>query len=347
MKGVEALVEAGFAPVATAIGEGRIPGASLGVTTRDGRRGVRFAGHAMIEPARVALTRDAWFDLASLTKVMHTTTEVLRLVEAGRIGLDDPLCRHIPDFFQYDLEAPLRQVTIRQLLTHQAGLPAVVPLYTRVSDPAGARAYLLQHDWPLGAPVYSDIGFLLLGVLVERAHGVPLGEMAVGEGLSFAPDPVLAVATERCAWRGRVMRGEVHDENAFAFGGAAGHAGLFGQIDGVLGFAHDLMNGVKLGPAMMAEMTRRQTSSRGLGWQLKYDGEVTGQPDWAGGSECSAATLGHTGFTGTGLWIDPDRGVAWALLTNRVHPSRHVETGIAELRRGVGDIIGAGAVDPA
>ena len=143
----------------------------------------------------------------------------------------------------------------------------------------------------------------------------------------------------------RVMRGEVHDENAFAFGGAAGHAGLFGQIDGVLGFAHDLMNGTMLGPDMMAEMTKRQTSSRGLGWQLKYDGEVAGQPDWAGGSRCSPNTLGHTGFTGTGLWIDLDQGLAWALLTNRVHPSRHVETGIGALRREVGDIIGAGAAD--
>ena len=299
----------------------------------------------MVEPERVVLTRDAWFDLASLTKVIHTTTQVLRLVEAGRVGLDEALCRHIPDFFQYDLQAPLRQLTIRQLLTHQAGLPAVVPLYTQVCDPAGARAYLLQHDWPLGAPVYSDIGFLLLGVLVERCCGMALGEMAVGAGLSFAPDPALSVATEMCAWRGRVMRGEVHDENAFAFGGAAGHAGLFGQIDGVLSFAHGLMNGTVLGPDMMAEMTKRQTSSRGLGWQLKFDGEVGGQPDWAGGSRCSPNTLGHTGFTGTGLWIDLDQGLAWALLTNRVHPSRHVETGISALRRAVGDVIGAETAD--
>lgn len=337
---VESIVEAGFEPAAAAVAEGRIPGAVLGVVTRDGARAVKLAGHSALEPVPVALSRDAWFDLASLTKVIHTTTQVLELVEAGRIGLDDPLSGHIPDFFQYDLSAPLRQLSPRMLLTHQAGLPAVVPIYTRVSDPQTARAYLLQNDWPLGQAVYSDIGFLLLGILIERCRGVALGETAVGEGLSFAPDPAKSVATERCTWRGRVMRGEVHDENAYAFGGAAGHAGLFGQIDGVLGFAHDLMAGAVLGPDMMAEITKRQTPTRGLGWQLKWDGEVAGEPAWAGGSRCSANTLGHTGFTGTGLWLDLERGVAWALLTNRVHPSRHVETGIGALRVAVGDIVG-------
>ncbi|MHA1564457.1 MAG: serine hydrolase domain-containing protein, partial [Alphaproteobacteria bacterium] len=136
MNSIEELVEAGFAPVAAAVGSGRIPGAALGLITRDGARGVRFGGHAMVEPESVPLTQDAWFDLASLTKVIHTTTQVLRLVEAGRVGLDDALCQHIPDLFQYDLEAPLRQLTVRQLLTHKAGLPAVVPLYTRFNDPA-------------------------------------------------------------------------------------------------------------------------------------------------------------------------------------------------------------------
>ncbi len=338
---VEQIAEAAFEPAAVAVAEGRIPGATLGLVTRDGATAVRLAGHAALVPTKDLLTREAWFDLASLTKVIHTTTEVLRLVEAGRVGLDDALMRYIPDLFQYEPEAPLRQLTPRALLTHQAGLPAVEPLYTRVSDPETARAYLLQNDWPLGAPVYSDIGFLLLGVLIERCHGIALGDMAVGEGLSFSPDPARAVATEKCSWRGRVMRGEVHDENAYAFGGAAGHAGLFGQIDGVLGFAHGLMTGALLGPAMIAEMTRRQTPARGLGWQIKRTGEVAGEPAWAGGGRCSEDTIGHTGFTGTGLWIDLERGVAWALLTNRVHPSRHVETGIAVLRTAVGNIVGA------
>ena len=124
------------------------------------------------------------------------------------------------------------------------------------------------------------------------------------------------------------MRGEVHDENAFALGGASGHAGLFGGIDAVLGFARALMAGEVLAPDTLATMRAPHSATRALGWEIRH-------PDWAGGLVCSPATIGHTGFTGTGLWIDWDRGLAWSLLTNRVHPTRHVDTGIQMLRRRV------------
>ena len=129
------------------------------------------------------------------------------------------------------------------------------------------------------------------------------------------------------------MRGEVHDENAFALGGAAGHAGLFGTIDGVLDAAQSLL---RCAEPWMGEIRVRQSATRCLGWEARHDG-------WSGGDACSSETIGHTGFTGTGVWIDFQRGLAWALLTNRVHPTRHRDTGIHMLRRQVGDLI-VGAV---
>jgi CubicO group peptidase (beta-lactamase class C family) len=128
------------------------------------------------------------------------------------------------------------------------------------------------------------------------------------------------------------MRGEVHDENAFAFGGASGHAGLFGTIDGVLDFARGLLDGTGLPPAAIDAIRARQAGHRTIGWEARHAG-------WSGGDACSDQTIGHTGFTGTGLWLDFSRGLAWSLLTNRVHSTRHRDTGIVDLRRRVGDAV--------
>ena len=312
------------AAVATAI-----PGAVFGVVTRDGERAAHAAGFAQIEPARVAMRRDTWFDLASLTKVLFTTPAILDLVAGGQIGLDEPLTHAIPDLRQYQLDAPERRLTVRQCLAHQTHLPAVEPLYSYGQDPATLRAFVLQRVWQPGPPVYSDINFILLGIAIERMTGRSLLDHGLPSGLSFQPDPYLTAATERCTWRGRVMRGEVHDENAFALGGAAGHAGLFGTVDGVLDAAHAMLSGLS---PKRAGIRIRQSATRTLGWAARHDG-------WHGGNACSEATIGHTGFTGTGLWIDFARGVAWTLLTNRVHPTRHRESGIVALRRRVGDLI--------
>lgn len=324
-------VAAAFALAEAAVASGRIPCAVLGAIDADGRRTLRAAGHAMLVPERVAATPDTIFDLASLSKVIFTTTEILRLVEEGRIALDDPLAKAIPDLRQYDVSgAPERKLTFRQCLAHQTHLPAVEPIYTLSRDPATLKAHVLQNPWRAGPPVYSDINFILLGIAIERLRGRALAELAVPEGLTFRPDPSRCAATERCTWRERIMRGQVHDENAFALGGVAGHAGLFGTIDGVLGFAHALLAGTVLQPDSIAALRTRNAPTRTLGWETKHEG-------WHGGAACSDETIGHTGFTGTGLWIDWRRRVAWALLTNRVHPTRHVETGIQELRRTVGE----------
>jgi CubicO group peptidase (beta-lactamase class C family) len=311
----------------------RIPGAALGVVTITGDSAVQVLGLAQREPKPAPMHRDTWFDLASLTKVLFTTPAILSLATEGRITLDDPLTVAIPDLRQYDAGAAERRLTFRQCLSHQTHLPAVEPLYTYGQDPATLRAFILQRVWRPGPPVYSDINFMLLGMAIERVTGHDLGELTLPSGLAWQPESAKTAATERCTWRGRVLRGEVHDENAFALGGAAGHAGLFGTIDGVLGAAQRLLQGAE---PWVTEMRSRQTVTRCLGWEARYDG-------WSGGNACSEQTIGHTGFTGTGVWIDFARGLAWALLTNRVHPTRHRDTGIDTLRRRVGEMIAGAA----
>ncbi len=320
------MIDQAFAPAAAALAEGRIPGATLGVVAADGRRWVRHAGKAALVPEPEDLTEDHWFDLASVSKVIATTTMILRLADEGRLDLDAPLTIAIPDLRQYDVaNAPERQLTFRDCLAHRTFFPAVEPIYTYSDDPARLRAFVLQREWRHGPPVYSDINFILLGIAIERITGQPLGAWDLGKGLSFGPPPGPAVATEHCMWRGRVLAGEVHDENCFAMGGQTGHAGLFGTVAGVLDFALGLLDGSGASPAMLEAIRTPQYEHRTCGWERKFAG-------WSGGQACSDETIGHTGFTGTGLWVDFDRGLAWTLLTNRVHPTRHFDSGIFQLR---------------
>lgn len=327
------IAEHAFAAAAASVATGRIPGATLGVVAADGRRATAIAGLAQVEPVEERLTLDHWFDLASLTKVIATTRFVLRLAEDGRIDLDRPLSDAIPDLRQYDVAgAAERRLTFRDCLAHRTFLPAVEPIYTYGDDPDRLRAFVLQREWRHGPPVYSDINFILLGIAIERLTGGPLDALPLEEGLSWGPPPGPAVATERCTWRGHVMKGAVHDENCFAMGGRTGHAGLFGTVAGVLDFAAGLLDGSGASPSMIEAIGTRVHANRTLGWEARADG-------WPGGDACSAATIGHTGFTGTGLWVDFERGLAWTLLTNRVHPSRHADSGIVQLRRATGDAI--------
>ena len=326
---IDGVARRGFEPAEALLAAGRIPGAALGVVTATGERAVVLTGHAAIEPEREALTREHWFDLASLTKVIATTPMILALVDEGRIDLDRPLTDALPDLRQYNpLGAAERDLTFRDCLAHRTFLPAVEPIYTLDGDPARLRAYVLQREWPHGPAVYSDINFILLGIAIERLTGAPLSDWPLGEGLAYSPRGP-SVATERCMWRGRVLKGEVHDENASALGGAAGHAGLFGVIDGVLDFARALLDGTGASPAALSAMRERQNGDRTCGWERRF-------ADWPGGEACSDQTIGHTGFTGTGLWLDFERGLAWTLLTNRVHPTRHGAMGIYDLRPATG-----------
>ena len=327
---IEEIAERAFAPARAAVEGGSIPGAAFGLVAADGRCATRWVGLAALVPDPEPLSEEHWFDLASLSKVIATTSMILALAEEGRIDLDRPLTDAIPDLRQYDVAgAAERWITFRDCLAHRTSLPAVEPIYTYGGDAERLRAFVLQREWRHGPPVYSDINFILLGIAVERLTGRPLSEWPLGAGLCYGPPPGPAVATELCTWRGRVMKGEVHDENAWALGGAPGHAGLFGTVRGVLGFARGLLGG-GASPAMLAAIRTPVHAHRTCGWEKRFDG-------WHGGDACSPETIGHTGFTGTGLWVDFERCLAWTLLTNRVHPTRHRESAIAELRRATGD----------
>jgi CubicO group peptidase (beta-lactamase class C family) len=330
---IDTIVERGFAPAAASVAAGRIPGATLGIVTADGTRAVRLAGLAQRVPSEEPLTREHWFDLASVSKVVAATSFVLRLADEGKLDLDRPLTDAIPDLRQYDVaNAPERRLTFRDCLVHRTFLPAVEPIYTYGDDPDRLRAFVLQREWRHGPPVYSDINFILLGIAVERLTGAGLEAQPLGPGLGWGPPPGPAVATEHCQWRGRVLKGEVHDENCSAMGGRTGHAGLFGTVDGVLDFARGLLDGSGASPTMLEAIRTPVEGHRTAGWEIRF-------PGWSGGQACSPGTIGHTGFTGTGLWVDFDRGLAWTLLTNRVHPTRHFDSGIFTLRPETGEAL--------
>lgn len=320
-----------FESVALAIAESRIPGAVLGIVDHSGERTVLADGHAQLIPDIRPMTTDTWFDLASLTKVIFTTPRILGLVDQGVLDLDSPISSVLKDFRQYQADCWERQVTFRQCLGHQTPFPAVEPLYTYGRDPELLRAFVLQREWKKGPSVYSDINFILLGLALERITGVPIREMDCGSGFGFSALPQNCAATEDCTWRHRVMCGEVHDDNCFALQGA-GHAGLFGTVTSVLDFAEGLIHGVGASENSIKLMREPLSAQRTHGWLRAYQG-------WSGGDLCSEQTIGHTGFTGTGLWINFETRRAWTLLTNRVHPTRHSASGIDSLRRTVGDVI--------
>ncbi|MBI1219189.1 MAG: serine hydrolase [Rhodobacteraceae bacterium] len=317
-----------FAPVEAAVAAGRIPGAVFGLIEPGAGRMTRAVGQAQIVPVARPMTVETWFDLASLTKVLFTTPRILALAEAGVIDLDAPLTTLLPDLRQYDATAWERQVTFRQCLGHQTPFPAVEPIYTYGRDADLLRAFVLQREWRRGPPAYSDINFILLGLALERHEGRGIRQMDAGPGFAFAADPAQAAATEDCTWRHRVLCGEVHDDNCAALGGA-GHAGLFGTAAAILDRAELLLTGAT--PAVQLMRTPLSVT-RTHGWERAH-------PGWSGGDLCGAGTIGHTGFTGTGLWLDFDRGRAWTLLTNRIHPTRHFDSGIVALRRAVGDLV--------
>jgi len=329
MTHVDMQLDRAFAPLAAAIEAGRIPGGVLGVVDKNGSLAVRALGQAQTVPTSRPMTEDTWFDLASLTKVLFTTERILALAEAGRIDLDAPLVSVLPDYRHYNLDNWERKVTFRQCLGHQTPFPAVFPLYTYGRDPDLLRTFLLQHEFAAGPAVYSDINFILLGLALERIEGKWIREQDAGTGFAWSADPATAAASEDCYWRHRVLVGEVHDDNCSALEGA-GHAGLFGTAASMLDFAADKLRSAGPDALIRTPLSARRTH----GWERPYEG-------WSGGEHCSPQTIGHTGFTGTGLWIDFERGHAWTLLTNRVHPTRHFDSGIIALRRAVGDLINA------
>ena len=331
-----------------AVADGAFPGAVC-LVARHGQRHVGFAvgklGQAADEPPT---TLDTRFDLASLTKVVATTPAILRLCAMGKLSLDDPVARWVPAFVGTGKE----RVTVRHLLAHQGGLPAYERYYRTLQGKdailAAAAAEGLMSE-PGTGPVYSDLGFVLLMAVVENCSGEPFARFVDREVLTafglrhagFAPtdDPALrgAAPTELDPRRGGIVRGFVHDENAFAMGGVSGHAGLFATGACVLEFGITLLGGGRgVLPRDLVEQATRPAgigsdTTRGLGFQLLQSGT------WAG-TAVPPGTFGHTGFTGTSLWCCPRHDLCVVLLTNRVHPTR-VNNKIQAVRTAVHDLV--------
>ncbi|MDQ3698205.1 MAG: serine hydrolase [Gemmatimonadota bacterium] len=298
------------------------------------------------------------WDLASLTKVVGTTSAMMQLVAQGTVGVDTPAQRYLPE-----LEGPGKErVTVRHLLTHSSGLPAWRPLHKEATSPESAMAivYATPLDTVPGArTVYSDLGVILLGKIVERVSGEPLDRYLAQNvfaplGMSetgYRPDSALLpriAPTEFDPWRQRHLRGEVHDENAFALGGVAGHAGLFSSAHDLARFAQSLLaayrgtgeeGGGIVPRATLVQFTTVQDSllsHRALGWE-------TASGENSAGRRLSRQAFGHTGFTGTSVWIDPQRDLFIILLSNRVNPTRENRR-IGAVRVALADAVAA-AVD--
>ncbi|PSK93811.1 CubicO group peptidase (beta-lactamase class C family) [Murinocardiopsis flavida] len=287
------------------------------------------------------VAEDSLWDLASVTKPIAAIA-VLALVERGVLGLGDTIGDHLPGYRGGDKAA----VTVHQLLTHASGLPGRTPLFWEHPD-RGAWLDTMRTS-PLPAPTgsrieYSSQGFILAGMIAEAASGTPLdrlvAELVTGPlGMAstmFRPGPadrLRAVATEECAWRGHLVMGEVHDENAVVLDRAAGHAGLFStladmeRLGGALAAGGGALLGADAFARMASERVERGGQSWGLGWMRRDS------MDSPAGCAIGPGSYGHTGFTGTSLWVDPDAGRYYVLLTNRVHPTRD-NPAIVALRR--------------
>jgi serine-type D-Ala-D-Ala carboxypeptidase len=332
------------------------PGAFTVIGTRDRVLVERAAGHLDWAPSPAPDDSTLW-DLASLTKVVALTTAMMQLWERGLVDLDAPVQRYLPAF-----RGPLKErATVRHLLTHSSGLPDWRPLYLEGPTPDSILALVSATPLdtvPGATMVYSDLGAILLGQIVERLTGQSFDEYVAERILEplgmrdtrFRSPPELldrvAPTEVDTAWRRRHVRGEVHDENAFALGGVSSHAGLFGSGRDLTRFARMLLRGGELdgvriaAPGTIAMFTTLQDSTlshRALGWE-KPNGRNSA------GHRLSPRAFGHTGFTGTSLWVDPERDLFVVLLTNRVNPTR-ARTGIFQVRVDLADAA-AGLTSP-
>jgi CubicO group peptidase (beta-lactamase class C family) len=330
----------------SAVASGAAPGAVLALT-HAGERFIYGTGRlGADEPERPGAT--TIYDLASVTKVVGLTTAAMLAVHEGKLGLDAPVQQYLPSFAGPGKD----RVTIRMLLAHSSGLPAWRPFFREVRT--RDQAFALADSTPLAtvpgsAEVYSDIGLIVLTQVIEAMYGRRLDsllEQMVFQPLKmtstrFLPPPSWQshiAPTELDRLRGRILRGEAHDENAALMDGVSGHAGLFGSAEDLLTFAEWVIEGLNGGtsergkgsaqgttavhsftPSLFHTFTTRQNlvpgSARALGWDTPSSGG-------SAGSRLSPRSFGHTGFTGTSLWIDPERRVAIILLSNRVNPTR-------------------------
>ncbi len=335
------------AALRNAVDTGITAGATLVFGEGDRRHEVH-AGQAQRVPSMRPLSPAALFDLASLTKVLATTWLAMKWTAAGRLDLDAPLGDLLPGYYPADK----RPLTVRLLMCHAAGLPSGLQLHQQLppdsAGESGRRAVVERYlqtplaDHPGVTTLYSDIGPILVGDLLEHLAPGPNARLdAICSTELYAPlalvdtffahldDPLPAAqrppeafaATEACPWRNRILSGEVHDENAHLLRGVAGHAGLFSTALDLERIARAYLGEADIGvdSATLQSLTRAQqltpNSTRAFGWD-------TPRPDGPSGRGFSPLAYGHTGFTGTSIWIDPEHSRYVILLTNRVHPGR-------------------------
>ncbi len=334
-----------YAAVEHAIAEGAFPGAVLAVGHR-GELAVRAFGRQTYDAKSAAVATDTIYDAASLSKAVVTSTAIAMLITTGRLQLDQPIARFLPEFVTQPAGVDAewrRRVTVRHLLTHTGGLVAHRPFFAQAkSKPELLKLVFAEplESEPGAKAQYSDLGFILLGEIIERLSGKPVDAFA--QERIFAPlamrdtmyhpprslHPRIAPTETDMALRKRTVHGEVHDENAFVMGGAAGHAGMFSTVRDLAAFAQMMLNGGIYGHQRLLprraieQFTARQNvgsgadaSERGLGW-------VNPTEPSSSGKYFSPRSFGHTGFTGTSLWVDPEKELFVILLTNRVHPTR-------------------------
>ncbi len=331
----EEIFAAPFSILEEAIAERAFPAASIAVVHKGRVVALKTLGRFTYEPMSDLLTSATLFDLASLTKAVATTSMAMLLYEHGLLDLDAPVAAIVPEFISDAEKDPRRnEVSLRMLLAHSSGLPAYEKLFLKVKT----RDELLRAalSMPLAAgpgtrAEYSDIGFIILGIALERLAGESLERFCQREifgplGMSnttFNPPienrkQIPPTADDR-TFRRRIIQGEVQDENASVLGGVAPHAGLFSTARDLAQFAHAMLNPGR--PVFRTEtivvFTRRESApertTRGLGWDTPSGSSQSGK-------YFSANSYGHLGYTGTSLWIDPERHISITLLTNRTWP---------------------------
>lgn len=318
-----------------AVDRGDFPGATIAIGSSDGVEEMYQYGKSALYPKALDLNIDTLYDLASLTKVVGTTTLYMRFIEMGLVTLHDRVADYMPEFKGGEKD----KVTLFNLLTHTSGLPDHLPFYELCSDYRDTIDYIanLELEYLPGTRViYSDLGFILLGYILEEIGGsrldhlfnkyifTPLGM----KNTCFNPTTDNVAATEIDKSTGKAIVGKCHDENGRFFGGISGHAGLFSDIGDMVKFSNMLINGGRIGEdiflssaafeTMIRNYTQELDEDRGIGWCVKGEkGRIS-----SGGDLISPSAFGHTGFTGTSIWTDIEQDIYIVLLTNRVHPTR-------------------------
>jgi beta-N-acetylhexosaminidase len=353
----EALLKPAFDVIEKAIADKAFPGAALAVGYR-GKLSVHAFGKQEYDAKSPAVNADTMYDIASLTKVVVTTTLVEKLVEGdfpSPLNLDAPIERYLPEWLKGPQPEWRHKVTVRNLMTHTSGLPPFKEYWRTSTSKQETLARIFAEPLecePGTKVVYSDLGIILMAEIIQRLTGKPLdvlanenifGPLGMKHSMYNPPKtiwPEIAPTEFDGQLRHRMLQGEVHDENAFAIGGVSGHAGVFSTSPDLAVFCQMLLNGGVyahqriLKRATIAEFTAPQAlaqNARTLGWVVPTEGSSSGH-------YFSSHSYGHTGFTGTTVWIDPDRQLFVVLLTNRVHPTRENHK-IAEVRPAVHDAI--------